>query len=197
MNRRCLAAAGALLCAAAGAACHDVPLLPKWDADWVIPLPSQTISFPGAFGSFAVPPKDTVPISFPPVSQSLSGGVGNLFADPGLLRSAKVVLELRKTTALAVIDTVFVGEAPDALVNGNPRTIQLRLDMTTSDTMVVDTLVVTSTNFQMLTDVTNAKSALWLKLSGIANSGATPVVLTSADQLSARIQLVATVGVSH
>lgn len=199
MTRRLMAALATLACAAATAACKDIPVLPKWDADWVLPLPSQTISFPSAFGSFAVPPSTSFAINFPAQQQEMSGAFGQVFSDSGLLRSARVILELRKTTALALIDTLFVGESSGALVNGNARTLQIRLNMTAADTMVVDTVDVTATNFQMLNDVTSNQGDLWLKLGGRASNPSTTqtVTLTAADQLHIRVRLFATIGVSH
>lgn len=199
MTRRVTAALVTLACAAAAAACKDIPVLPKWDADWVLPLPSQTISFPTELGAVTVPPTASFPIDFPAQQQAMDGSMGQIFADSGLLRSAQVILELRKNTALATNDTLFVGESQAALVHGNPRTIEISLNMSGADTMVTTTLPITGTNLQMLRSVTDTQGDLWIKLSGRASNPSTTqsVTLTSADQLGIKVRLFATIGVSH
>lgn len=195
MKLRWSAALGAPLCALVVAACGDVPVLPQWDADWYVPMPSQSVDFGTAFGGSSVPANFGFPFSYTD-SLDMNGAIGDLLQKD--LRSASVIMGLSKHTQVSTTDTLFVGESDAALTAGNTRTILFVLNMTVSDTGVTDTTVITANNIQMLTDVANSPSGkLHIKVVGRASTGSSPVTLTSADSLAIRTALVARIAMSR
>lgn len=200
MHRRTMLALGAGLCTAVFAACEDVPGLPKWDADWLLPLPSQTISFQiEAGGAPTLPPNATFAVDFPPQNQSTTEALGSVVGET--LRELMVILELRKplATQIGTVDTLFVGSAPDAgtLSVNDPRTIVLPLALAVGDTLSVDTIVVTTANRMMIQSVADQEADLWIQLRGRATAGPAGHTFTSADSLGVRVQLIARVAMSR
>lgn len=188
------AALGALACAVVAAGCGEVPVLPQWDADWYVPLPGQSVNF-GAIYSGPLPPNTDTTYTTATDSQSMSGAIGDLLKKD--LKGGSVILTLVKHTQVFTHDTLFVGESAAALTAGNPRTILFMLNMTTSDTMVVDTTVLTATNIQMLSDVANANNGhLYTKTSGRFGTGASGITLSSTDTLGIRSALIARIAMS-
>lgn len=199
MQRRTLLALGAGLGAAIFAGCEDVPGLPRWDADWLLPLPSQTISFQSEWGAPTVPPNATFQVDFPPQNQSTTEALGAVIGET--LRELRVILELRKPlgTAIGTTDTLFVGSAPDAatLNVGNTATIVLPLSLAVGDSLSVDTIVVTTANRQMIQAVAAQEGDLWIQLRGRAQAGPAGHTFSSSDNLGVRVQLVARVAMSR
>jgi hypothetical protein len=197
MQRRILLALGASLGVAVFAGCEDVPGLPRWDADWLLPLPSQTISFQSEWGAPTVPPNATFAVDFPPQNQSTTEALGAVVGET--LRELRVILELRKplSTAIGTIDTLFIGSAPGALSAGNPNTIVLPLALAVGDSLTVDTVVVTATNRQMIQTVADQEGDLWIQLRGRAQAGPAGHTFSASDNLGVRVQLVARVAMSR
>lgn len=194
MKLRWSAALGALGCALVAAACGEVPILPQWDADWYVPLPGSAVNF-STFYTGPVPPNTSFAFTQPADTQNMSGAIGDLLKKD--LKGGSVILTLRKQTQVFTTDTLFVGESTAALTAGNPRTILFALNMATTDTVAVDTTVITATNLQMLTDVASTNGSLYIKLSGRFGTGASGVTITSADSLAIRTALVARIAMSR
>lgn len=199
MQRRTRLALGASLGVAVFAGCEDVPGLPRWDADWLLPLPSQTISFQSEWGAPTVPPNATFPVDFPPQNQSTTEALGAVVGET--LRELRVILELSKPigTAIGTIDTLFVGDAPDAatLSINDPRTIVLPLTLAVGDSVTVDTIVVTTANRLMIQSVADQEGDLWVQLRGRAQAGPAGHTFSASDNLGVRVQLVARVAMSR
>ncbi len=194
MKLRWSAALGALACAVGVAACGEVPVLPQWDADWYLPLPSQTVNF-NSFYSGPLPANTGFNWSPAPTTQSLSGAIGSLLKKD--LRTGQVILTLRKKTQVNLLDSLFVGSCSTCLTAGNTGTILFVLSMQAADTIFVDTTVITPANVAMLSSVANANGPLWIKISGRASTGATPITITSADTMSVKPAMVARVAMSR
>lgn len=199
MTRRTMLALGAGLCTAVFAACEDVPLLPRWDADWLLPLPSQSISFQSEWGAPAAPPNASFAVDFPPQSQQTDEALGSVVGET--LRELRIVLALRKpaATQIGTIDTLFVGSAPDAttLSVATPGTIVVPLALAIGDTLSMDTIVVTAQNLAMVQQVAGVEGFLYVQLRGRATAGPSGHTFSSSDNLGVRVQLIARVAMSR
>lgn len=175
-------------------ACNDVPLLPQWDADWNLPLPSSAQALP-----VAVIPNNTpaVAVSSPVDTQSLANSIGQLLKQD--LSNASVIVTLSKTVNLSGTDTLFVASSQANLTNaGDPTRIVVPLSYTSADRTLVDTVAVTAAGLSMLQSVATNEGNIFLQMRGSVqnNSGAT-VTTTTADSLRVKLALVATIGVSR
>ncbi len=193
MKLRWSAALGALGCALVAAACGEVPILPQWDADWYVPLPSQSVSFPL---SGTLPANTPFAFSDSLGSQDMSGAIGDLLQKD--LKGGHVIMTLAKTTQVSMADTLFIGSAPGDTVPSNPATILLPFAMTVSQASVTDTIAITPANITMLSTVANTTNGrLYLTLKVRGSTGPNPVTITSSDTLGIRVALIATIAMSR
>jgi hypothetical protein len=190
---------GTLACAAT-VACNDIPGIPKWDADWFIPLPSQTINLPDEANNVpSLPPNAEFPIDFPIQQQAMDESFANFKLDETLREGTRIELTLRKPsfTQIGTSDTLYIGESDAALVSSNGRTIRVILSMGVSDTMVVQTLTISPANLDMIQDVARSGGNLSVQLRGRAVVGPSGHTFSSNDQLGVRVVLFARVAMSR
>ena len=184
--------AGAL--AAFAATACDVPLAPRWDADWYVPLPSQDISL-GAFFGLAIAPGASAQISFPPQTLGLSESIGQILQQD--LRTAAVIMTISKAVPLAADDTLYVANSAANLTNPAATRIIFPLVLSSTATSVTDTVVVGAAQLAMLSAVAAAQGQLFVQLSGRASyPGATPLTITANDKIGIKVALLVRVGVS-
>jgi hypothetical protein len=191
MRTRFLAAA----CAAATVtgvtlACKDVPLLPKWDADFNLPLTSQGIALLGPFPA-TVPPGTAAPVSFGPLSQSLEGAIGTMLDQD--LSNGRVIVTLTKALPVGGADTVFVSASRTATP-----TDTLAMTLLAADQSVTDTIPISSAGLNLLRSQASAKDSIFVRLSGrMSYNGSGNLTVTSADSIRVKLALLATIAVSR
>ena len=188
-----LAGTSALL-ACLTVACQDVPLLPHWDADWNVPLPSQSIALPFAG---VVPAGTSASISSAPQRQSLDGSVGSIL-DQNLSNAALVVV-LSKTLPVSSDDTVFVAADSASLTSSIATRIVVPVTLTAADlTPVSDTVVIPTAGILMLQSVAQSKGSLWVQLRGrVSYAGPGTLTVAPGDSIHVRLSLLATIAVSR
>ena len=100
-----LAAAGAAFCVLA--ACKDIPLLPKWDAPWNVPLPSKPVK--NIFGAVPVtiPAGTSAPVAFTD-SIKIDATIGGLLKQLDTLSGGNFVVTITKSIPLHGADTLFI-----------------------------------------------------------------------------------------
>lgn len=198
MTRRPLLALGTLACLAV-AACEDIPLLPQWEADWEIPLPSQTIVLPNEFPGATVPQGTSFPVDFPAQEQSLGDALAAFSLDETLREGTEVAVTVTKpaSTNLAIDATLYVGESTLALNDVEPRTIRLALAIAAAGTAASDTVLLSAAQLAMIQQLASTDGSLWVQLRGTATAGAGGHTFSSTDTLSVRAQLFARVAVSR
>lgn len=195
MKTTALRVTAAALVTAVTVACQDIPLLPTWDADWNVPLPSQAIALFGPFPG-AVPAGTSANVSFPPQSQSLGGTVGSLLDQD--LSNAALVVVLSKTLAVSGSDTVFVAADSASLTNAAATRIVVPVAFTAADLTVTDTVPVSTAGIAMLKSVAQAEGSLWVQLRGrVTFAGPGVLAVTPADSIHVRLSLLATIAVSR
>jgi hypothetical protein len=174
-------------------ACKDVPLLPQWNADWNLPLPSQAVPLPVGVIPSGFPPQQ---VSFPAQQQQLSSSIGSLLKQD--LSNASVVLTLAKTLNLNGTDTLFIASSNADLTNAAATRIVIPVSFTAADRTVVDTATVNAIGLGMLQSVADNDGSLFIQLRGsVQNSSGAPVAVTSADSIHVKLALLATIGVSR
>lgn len=190
MTRRPLLVLGTLACAAL-AACEDIPVLPKWDANWVVPLPSQTVSMPSAPGVL-LPQGTTFTVTFPAEEQSLGEALGAFNLDE-TLRAADLVVALAKpaSTNVGFDGTLYVGASEAALNDTDPATVRLAFTIPATGTIDTATVTLTTANLDMIRQTAAADASLWVQLRATGTVGSGGHTVTANDTLSVRAQLFA------
>ena len=198
MTRKPLLVLCTLACTVLAGCPDDLPVIPQWDADWALPLPSQTINLPDEWGTLTVPPNTTFPIDFPVQQQPLDQTFSTLDLGERLRPGSKIVLTIGKaaTTALSIVDTIFVGESSTALNATDPCTIRLRVDLASGATASTDTITITTANLDMIQDVARFGGFLFVQARGVASSGAAGYTFTGTEVLTVRAQIIARVAIA-
>lgn len=191
-----IAAALSALAAGAVVACADVPFVPRWDADWYVPLPSQSISLPPYFPSIIVNPGDSADVSFPDQALDLQAAIGDLLQQT--IRSANVSLELRYTISLGGNATLVVAGSQADLGNASATRIVFPMTLNPATRSASDTITVTSAGIQMIASAANSGNPLWVRFTGrVRYQGSSPDTLSSTDTLGVRAALLTRIAVSR
>ncbi len=183
------------LAAAALAAACDVPLAPKWDADWHLPLSTQSIHLNTTF-PIPIPAGASGLASFAPVSQALDASVGQILdkvvTDPTRSHSV-LTLVVSKTTPVALQDTLLVANGTGGLNASTPGTIVFPVSLAAGDLTKADSIVVTPASISMLQNA----NTVWIQVRGrVSNPGSSPVPITAADSISIRASMTLRIAVS-
>jgi hypothetical protein len=193
---RALALAGAMA-VTVFTACKEPPFAPRWDADMYMPLSFQSI--PVQAGS--VPNGVSAPDSFPtPLSQDLSGVLGNvmknLVTDPArctapapaspALSCDLITVTLRKTLALTVQDTLFIGNAANALnaAGAAGGTVVFPIGLSGAQSSMTDSLYLAPASVAMLQAAGSGGSQVWIQVRGtLSNQSGGTITATAADSI--------------
>lgn len=180
------------------AACKDIPLLPKWDANEAVPIASQKITISPPFPSGVTVPNGTSqPVSFAAQSQPISGLVEQILT-PGL--AADTIFSVITKSASVTIngaDTLFIAQTQAGL--GNAAT----------SVVVPITIVATSTRDSAATGLTPAQLAilqgaatstdtLWIQMRGRATcANAAGCTFAAGDSVGIKLTMHAVVHISR
>jgi len=191
MRTHILAAAGvAATVTCVTLACKDVPLLPKWDADWYLPLTSQGVALLGPFAG-SVPPGTSASVSFLPLPQSLDGAIGSLLQQP--LSNGRVIVTLSKGLPVSGADTVFLSGT-----SGGVPVDTFAVAFAAGDASVTDTIPIGSAGLSLLSSQASSNGSIYIQLRGrISYNGAGNLTVTSADSIGVKLALLATIAVSR
>jgi hypothetical protein len=198
MRRTRLPALGAALACTLVMACEDVPFVPKWDADWYVPVPSDALHL-----TDVIPVGTPVPPGAPSVTvadtstQNLDESVGALLERT--IRSASVIVTLSKSAALQFSSntTVTVAASQADLSNPGANRIVVPLNITAADVSVTDTSVISAANIDMLRGVAAGGGNLFVEVRGqITYQGSSVYTIQATDSIGVRLALLARVGVS-
>lgn len=191
------AAAGAALCVFA---CKDVPLLPKWNADWNLPLPSQSIK--NIFGAVPVtiPAGTSASVSFTQ-SQTVDGPIGGLLKQQ--LSNASFIVTVTKSIPLDGVDTLFI--AADTFAFTNPAATRIVVPITLSAAnvgAVKDSIapnpVVSASGLLMLQNIANSSGTLWIRMKGqVTYPGPGSRAVQPGDSVLLKLALLSTIAVSR
>jgi hypothetical protein len=190
-------AAGALALLAAPA-CNDVPVLPKWDAEWYVPLPSQSIALGGA-GRFPIgvpiPPGTSASVSFPVQSLALDQAIGRILRQP--LSNGRVILNVATPFALDGADTLFVAADSASLTNpAETARIVVPFTLVASQSSITDTVEITQ-GLSVLSTAAQNDASLYVQVRGrVTYSGTTSRTVTAADSIGVKLALFTRIGVS-
>lgn len=176
------------------AGCHDIPLVPKWDADWYVPLPSKSIRVGDFFPGAVVLPNQSANVSFPSQCLALDASIGQILSQD--LRAGILSLSYVSSLALTGSDTLFIASDSSAssLATGSAKLIAslpFALAQTTTARTVSDTL-----NSTQLANIKTATNICAQMRGSLKNGGSAPVVLTGTDSVGVKLSLTATIGVS-
>lgn len=190
-----VAACAAALVTCVTLGCEDVPLLPKWDADFNVPLPSQRIGLLGPFPA-VVPPGTSGNVSFPPQQEPLDDAVGDLLVDK--LKAADVILTLSTTVPLDGADTVFVAANNADLTNAAAQRIVVPVTLVAAVPTLTDTVPVNAGGLAMLQTVAQNSGTLFIQLRGrVTYPGPGNRTITANDSIGVRLALLARIAVSR
>jgi hypothetical protein len=192
------AAACGVVIAMAAAGCEDVPLVPRWDADWYVPLPSDSIYLSSGFPvGVPIPPGTSADVNFDPQTQSLDDTAGELLRR--LRETARIIFTVSKPPALAFsgVDTLFVAANQADLTNPASSRIVVPFVIAASAASVTDTVTIPTAGINMLRAVANARGVLWIQMRGRATyEGSGPATISSTDAIGVRLALLARIGIS-
>lgn len=190
--------AAAVALAAALAGCDDVPFAPRWDGDWNVPLPTDSIYLSSGFPvGIPIPPGTSANVSFPPLQQSMDESIGQLFERP--IRTVSAILTIGKSATLtfAADDTLFVAASQADLTNPAATRIIVPIVVAAAATSVTDTVPIGNAQIQMLQAVSAVQGDLWIQLRGRATyQGAAPYTVQSGDAIAVQVRLLMRIGIS-
>jgi hypothetical protein len=193
-----VAAAGAALCVFA---CKDVPLLPKWNADWNLPLPSQAIKNIFGVTPVTIPAGTSANVSFTQ-SQAVDGPIGGLLKQD--LSNASFIVTVTKSIPLSGNDTLFI--AADTFAFSNPAATRIVIPITLVATNVgalKDSIApnptVSAAGLAMLQNVANSGGTLWIRMKGqVTYAGPpNPGTVQPGDSVLLKLALLSTIAISR
>lgn len=174
------------------AGCEDVPFVPKWDAEWTLPLPTTTIRIGDFFPGAVILPGVSADVSFDPEKQTLDAAIGDVL-DQNVTR---IILSLTYTSTLPLVgaDTLFIAPDSAGLFTATASRISLSFSLAQTGAQGLE---VAQTLTQAQRETIQNAAELWVQLRGsLRNPGASPVVLTGAETISLKLAMTITVGVS-
>ncbi|HEY2805794.1 MAG TPA: hypothetical protein VGI92_08050 [Gemmatimonadales bacterium] len=170
-------------------ACKDIPLLPQWDADWNVPLPSQSLVVPPS----VIPSGFSVPVSFPTQRDSLNQSVGSLLQNAADTGSVQMTLIKQPSLALSGNMSLQI----DTTNAFGASTITIPVTFAAAS----DTTVATAggANLAMVRAAANDNGALFVKLSGtVSNPGPGNVTVTAANgTITVKLAVISLIHVSR
>lgn len=191
MHLKHLFAVGA---AAAGFALLQACDLPKWDADFNVPLPSQRIRLDSAFGVSSIPPGASADISFPDKRAGLDESLGDLLKE---VLAARLIATITTTVPFDGQDTVFVAGTSADLTNPNATRIALPMQLQPATLVRVDTISVTAAAVAMLKARAEAGDSLHVQMRGrMTYPGPGTRNLTPTDSVGVRLELLIRIPIS-
>lgn len=184
--KRAALAAACVMCVTT--AC-DVPVLPQWDTNWNVPLPSTAIHLPPV----PIPNGTTVSDSFPTQQQSLDESIGSLLEHAADTGSVIVTLTKRQGLALSGTDTLFMASSLTGLNTSGPANrIEVPIAFAASDASVTDTVHVP--NLGIIQSAAESGGTLFLRLRGtISNTSGGTVTPLATDSIAVKLALLATI----
>jgi len=175
--------------------CKDIPLLPKWSADWNIPLPSQRIPLQGPFPAI-VPAGASAHVSFPPQALPIDGAIGQLLKSP--LSNASIFMVVTKSIPLNGQDTLFVAATVADLSNPAATRIVVPIALTAGNAQDSVQSPVSAAGLAMLQSVANSSGSLQVQLSGqVTYPGPGTRTITLTDSIGVRLGMLSTIAVSR
>jgi len=177
-------------------ACNDVPLLPQWDADFYVPVTAGKLSIPGA--GTVIPANTASPsVNGPIHSASMAGTTGDLLNKvlDSLATNVRIEIRVKKSANLAasLADTIYLAADSAGLAS---TTVANGFAMATTDTAIVDTLVMGAAQVNLIHSLVMASGTLWLQTRGHATTGASPVTIQATDSIHVRVGLLVAVPVA-
>ena len=171
-------------------ACNDIPVLPQWDADWNVPLPTQALTLPAGTIPGGV---SNVPIPPTTQQQPLDKSIGQLLQNAA--DNGSVDLTLIKKPSLALSGSLTADIDSTASFGASKITIPVTFTAA-SDTTHAPT---TTASLAMIRATADAGRTLYIRLSGtVSNPGGSPVVVTSAnDTIYVKLNVLSTIHVSR
>ena len=180
------------------AACQDIPLLPKWDANEAVPLASQKITISPPFpAGVTVPNGTSQTVSFAAQPQEIKGLVDQVLT-PGL--AADTIFSVITKSASVTIsgaDTLFIAST------------QAGLGAAATSVIVPITIVATNTKDSAATGLTPAQlsilqgaatstDTLWVQMRGRATcANAAGCTFTAGDSVGIKLTMHAVVHISR
>jgi hypothetical protein len=170
-------------------ACKDVPLLPQWDANWNVPLPSQSLVVPPG----VIPATASAPVSFPTQQEPLDKSVGSLLQNAADTGSVQLTLVKKPSLAVSGNMTLQI----DSTGAFGPATISIPVTFTAASDST--TAVTGGASLAMIRATANNNGSLFVKLSGtVTNPGPGTVTVTSAnDTITVKLAVIATIHVAR
>ena len=161
--------------------------LPKWDADFNVPLPSQRIRLDSAFGVSSIPPGASADVSFPDKRASLDMSLGDLVRE---MREAKLIATVTTTVPFDGQDTVFVTGSSADLTDPAATRVVLPMTLTPATMTFVDTIDVASAAVAMIKARALAGDSLHVQLRGrVTYPGPGTRNLTPSDSVGVKLEL--------
>ena len=182
-----LLAAACVICVTT--AC-DVPLLPQWDTDWNVPLPSQSIPLPPV----PIPNNTSIQDSFPTQQQDLDASIGELLKNAADNGSVIITLTKRQSLALSGNDTLLISTSAAGLNTPGAGRIVVPIAFVAADSSVTDSVPVSLTVIRSAAD---AGGTLFIRRQGrLSNTSGGTVTPGPSETIQVRLALLATIHTS-
>ena len=184
-----LRATFAAACVTCVTAACDVPVLPQWDTDWNLPLPSQAIPL----APVPIPNNTTIAATMPTQTQDLDASIGELLKNAS--DTGAVVITITKPAGLALsgADTLFIASSAAGLDNpGAASRIEVAFAFAATDGTKSDTLPVL--NLGIVRTAADNGGTLYLRFRGtITNNSGGVVTPAATDSIAVKLALLATI----
>jgi hypothetical protein len=187
MNSKSLLAAACVICITT--AC-DVPLLPQWDTDWNVPLPSQSIPLPAV----PIPNGASISDSFPTQQQDLDESIGELLKNAADNGAVIITLTKRQSLALNGADTLLISTSAAGLNTPGAGRIVVPISFAATDASVTDTVPI---SMAVIRGAADAGGTLFVRMQGrLSNNSGGTVTPQPGETIQVRLALLATIHTS-
>lgn len=179
-------------------ACDDVPLIPRWDADFLLPIASQGFALGSAFpgGTIPVSPAGPVPISTGVETQGLDDAMGDLLDDE--LLGASLIFTVSSTIPLDGADTLFLAGSAAALTSPAAIRIVAPFTLVSATPSTTDTVVLGTPELDMLRFIASSNGTLYFQMRGsVTYTGPAPRPVTASDSIAVQVQCLCRIAVSR
>ena len=171
------------------AACGDVPLLPQWDADFLVPLGASNVNNGNLPPGTVIPPSSSANVPGPVRDVPLDGTIADLLkqvlddANP-TLRLQITVTKSANLASLAVADTIYLAADTAGLAT---TTVKQGITVAAGQTSVTDTLTLGANAVALLKQITNANGTMRMQPRGRVTSGASAVTVQNSDSIHVKV----------
>lgn len=185
-----------LLTASALAACSDIPLLPKWDTEWLFPLVSRSNKELFGSSSASVGPGVAIDLAFPIERIQLDDRLRAVLGKR--LKAASLLITISKSLAVAGNYSIALARDSAGLRLAPDSGIALRFSVMPLVATTSDSATFSVARLAMIQSIADSHGILWVQLRGTTTfDGPGNLLVIPSDSINVQLNLRATIATSN